>query len=565
MAIKRQTDKGDIPKTKRDFREALYPFVQDESGIKALRSFINSDNTMSREGMYLLEILNNIISSNHATEKLYQRIPSESFRGLPEGGRRNVQASLIARGLYSPVPEESGEIQRSGYTVIQEAIGQWAEKDGCWSDTPDADLVKRGYINNPNIDGSEAHIFDRRGDSKIYKTIDCSHFSHYELMLDRIAIHNATFPEMAMKVEGFGVRDDALTNRDFVVIISQEKAIGRRPTEEEIEREMSLRGYDKCLNGLMYISILDNTLLADISPDNAVITEKGNFLCYDSEPMLKFFGVNRSVPEKFSMADFLPSKNGKLDGRGWHHLLGANYDKATEQEKSALLKELRFTGQISGLVDGRKVIMSNPLKKVSEVSGKPVTYFDGPVLVGSPASFRKEHTWEVKPIQATPEFTDAIQRTVRSLTPMSATIEEFLYTKQWVGEVVAGYGGGELRKALKEELRHNGRLDGLLQGKYIVQLDPTDKNRILIQTKENIEFMLWTNSTELDGLGKLTPQEKIILSEGRPITKGGKEILFNLDRGRLDSDFLIQKKLSKKQSQDIDVDNKRHKTKGITL
>ena len=63
----------------------------------------------------------------------------------------------------------------------------------------------------------------------------------------------------------------------------------------------------------------------------------------------------------------------------------------------------------------------------------------------------------------------------------------------------------------------------------------------------------------------MTSQEKIILSEGRPITKGGKEILFNLDRGRLDSDFLIQKKLSKNQSQDINVNEKRRKARGKTI
>ena len=82
--------------------------------------------------MKLFDIIRRILSASKplSHEKVFQRIPSEVFRGLPEGGRRNVQASLIARTIQGSDKKESRRIHPSGYTRIQELIGQWAERDG---------------------------------------------------------------------------------------------------------------------------------------------------------------------------------------------------------------------------------------------------------------------------------------------------------------------------------------------------------------------------------------------------------------------------------------------------
>lgn len=544
----------------RDFRDMLRPFTDDESAIKALQVYIGKGTDIPRQAMYTLEIINNLIQSNYGKENLYQRIPPEVFGGLPEGGRRNVEASLICRaddGTVSPK-----QILESGYTRIQERIGRWAEKDGCWSDTPEADQLNKSRLTNPKIDGSEARVYFDREKAQVYKTIDFSHYTEFAHFMDRITIHNATFPETAMKVEGFGLREETPDDKKefhkgFVVIISQPFAEGRRPTMKEIEDGMSQRGYDKSENGFFYVSKMNNTAIADVHDENAVFSKEGKLLVFDCEAFLKMFPVDSVAPDKYEIKDLLPTKDGRFNESAWKSLLGDDYAVTTAQDKTYIVKQLRNTGKVNQLVGGKLIMMSPDARKIQLNDGSGRTYYDGTVLAGNPRSFRQEKNYTVKPLQYNPDSVIEIMSTITRMMPMSVDIERFLYDPELVGQYVAAFrGGSDIRDQYKEALKKTGRIDGLVNGQYIVQTDPENKGKVLISKPQSVEFMLWTNDSPIEGIGHITPDEKKALADGKCIERGGATYAFNLDKGRVDRMDSMEIKLRQKQSHTVEINKK---------
>lgn len=573
MAITRKTQPRDSLK---DFREAIQPFIDNESGIKALQGLIEKDNYITRGGMYLLEILNNLISSTNGTKNLYQRIPPEVRGGLHDGGRRNVQASLIQRAVCTPVsPEQGGgdEVCESGYTRLQEIIGHWAEKDGSWSDTPESDIKKKGYSNNPDIDGSEARVFFKENSPRVMKTIDCSHFTKadifgdpqaaFELQIDRINIYNATHPHTALQIEGFGMREDSTDNRGFVVIVSQQKIEGRKPSFEEITEAMEKRGYELSSNKRFFVSKLDNTILWDVNEWNCVKSPQGNIMVFDCDAGLKLFPVEPEKPKKISIEKLLPSK-GKFDNDAWASIFGDTAADLTDNAKSSIVKHLRLEGQLSSPVEGKLVFMENAaVVPLRTPDGRTIPTYTGEVLVGEPKAFRKEHTYSIPELNYSPSAVESINRTIQALQPYEGiTVNEFLNDPRFVGEVTASFrDGGYDRRQLREELRTTGRLNGLVNGRWHVQLDPSDQNRVLINDAENIRFMLWPNDTPFNGEDPLTSVEKLKLMHGQSIDRGGVSYFFNTDIGRVDSCIDFQRKLKLKAPVEKNNQQQRRSTK----
>ena len=273
------------------------PFLDGESAIAALGTYIDGTTT-SRGGMYLLNVINSYI---HEGERIFERIPQEVFGGLPGGGRRNVQASALIRAKRATDGPLHEDLLESGYTAEQELIGNWAERDGSWHDTPEADLISKGHRHRSRYDGSEARIF-YNDKSHIYKTLDFSHYESIERGLDRIAIHNALFPEAQMFVAGFGIRDYAEDNDGFCVIIKQPFIKGKVPNKTQIQRSMKERGLKQCSfgAGLFYETPSSETLVTDIHPGNSALTDEGHIVVFDCEAMVNDipgFGGKYKIPE----------------------------------------------------------------------------------------------------------------------------------------------------------------------------------------------------------------------------------------------------------------------------
>lgn len=305
-------------------RKSNDSFLQGESAIKALQSYINGTE-ISREGMYLLQIINSLV---HNEKEVYQRIPSEVFGGLAEGGRRNVQASALCRAEGSPDETKQAPVLPSGYTREQEIIGQWAERDGCWSDTPEKDQEKSGRKHQDEFDGAEARIF-YDGKGRVYKTVDYIRYPNLQRFLDRITIHNAYFPECPMTVEGFGMRDYADDNTGFCVVISQPFVKGETPTQEQIERSLHERGLvDPAFGmGVIYESPSHNILVTDVHDMNCVLTAEGRVAFFDCEAHINniagFGGRYEIPPLQFDekaveeIKDFIGSVVPLEVGRDW--------------------------------------------------------------------------------------------------------------------------------------------------------------------------------------------------------------------------------------------------------
>lgn len=279
----------------------LDPFKERENAIAALRDCINEKNEVSRQGRYCLEIINQLAQNG---THLLKRLPQEVFCGCPEGGRRHVEASALCRAENGTEPTKQDAVRESGYTRTQEIIGQWAERDGCWSDNTDSDQLNRGRSHDPLIDGSEARVYFDESTGYVYKTIDVSHYLSMSLFLDRISIHNAIFPETALSVEGFGIRDDATSSNDFVAVVKQPFVKGTAPSSDELEaevkRQMKEKGFDcpEDMAGWFYVSESGNLMITDMTDLNCVISPEGNLLVFDCEAYLN---INPQLKGKYTI------------------------------------------------------------------------------------------------------------------------------------------------------------------------------------------------------------------------------------------------------------------------
>lgn len=274
------------------------PFLDRESAIKALRDLTEEERgRMPRRAMYLLQIINAHIQNG---EEIYQRLPQEVFRGLPGGGRRNVQAAALCRAQGAPDDGEQPEAQEPDKRHEEGLIALWAQRDGCWSADADRDRLSAGLRHRSEFDGSEAHVF-YDGGARIHKTVDTLRYPSTARFLDRIAIHNALFPEAALRVEGWGMREAPGGGPAFCAVVSQPFIEGTAPTQDQIDRSMEERGLvlPGRGGGLFYETPSRQVLVTDIDENNCVLTPGGRVVAFDCEAMvndIEGFGGRFTIP-----------------------------------------------------------------------------------------------------------------------------------------------------------------------------------------------------------------------------------------------------------------------------
>lgn len=258
----------------------LSPYLDKESAILWLSQHLHS-NDVDIKTMYHLNIINNLIQND---KEIFRRIPQEVFGGLPEGGRKNVQASVLARAVSCSSGEAAQGIGASGYTRTQEVIGTWAEKDGCWHDYADSYALKQGA--KFMTSGSEANIYDKK--DFVYKINDITHYQTIDRLLDRIAIHNAIFPETRLEVDGFGMKDDAEDSLGYSVILKQKFIQGNEITDPETAFSSLTKRQLKPLNSSSWCFTTEsgNVILHDFHNQNMVIADEGIVMHFDCEAAL---------------------------------------------------------------------------------------------------------------------------------------------------------------------------------------------------------------------------------------------------------------------------------------
>lgn len=354
----------------------LRPYLEKESAIKWLAVHLGGGMEIDRKTMYHLNIANSI--TQHEKE-IYKRIPSSRFGGLPEGGRRNVAASLLLRAGKEANGRKQEDILPSGYTREQQLVGSWAERDGCWEDYAEQALRDKGM---KDLDfGSEARVLKGDG-GYVYKTIDMSHYGSLEKVLDRISLHNAIFPETAMTVEGFGTRDDAETREDYVVTVRQPFVQGRAHTGpgalDEVRAQMKKRDFDLVKPVATPDEIEDarrlgkpvpeyassfwcltpedkSVLLYDLHDQNMVFDDKGNMLVFDCEIRLND-SPRLGGPYEIPSVEWDEDAVRRIDAF-MEELVPAvknrrEFEAMYATDDNLLREQLEYTGRYEGLVCG---------------------------------------------------------------------------------------------------------------------------------------------------------------------------------------------------------------------
>lgn len=272
----------------------LKPFTEGESAIEWLARDMGGGTDVSRRAMYHLNIVNHFIQNE---TEIFKRLPSARLGGLPEGGRRHVAASVLLRAGEGPGGGAAESVQPSGYTVAQETLAHWAERDGCWHDYADSRQTAQGYRFLDS--GSESKVYyDNKG--YCHKNIDASHYGSLQRLLDRITLHNAVFPETAMTVEGFGLKDEATDCNDFVVMVRQPHVHGKAASYDEVIRRLRRmdfhvtgtrssddeRGITPRLAEIVRLVSDDGIHLSDLNARNVVLSPEGRLMVFDCDVLV---------------------------------------------------------------------------------------------------------------------------------------------------------------------------------------------------------------------------------------------------------------------------------------
>lgn len=201
---------------------------------------------------------------------VYQRFSPQEQHGCAAGGLANVVASLLAGAEVGTDSENQGslsdyeiECQRGAQQEI--AIEKWARTVGLWTECVDDSLTKS--LGNQIAEGGEAVVYDHG--STLIKSIGLDYFIQPIFALDRIALHNAFFPETRLTVLGFG-RDHS---GEFKIIVEQPFIDGQPVSDAEIADYMRQMGFE-LKNARNWTYATTNIYLSDMHDENVIRSNK---------------------------------------------------------------------------------------------------------------------------------------------------------------------------------------------------------------------------------------------------------------------------------------------------
>ena len=210
---------------------------------------------------------------------VYQRFSSQEQHGCSTGGYANVVASLLAGAKAgadsTDTPALSNyekECQRGAQQ--ESAIEKWAATVGLWTDDVDTKLPH--FLGERIAEGGEAVVYDHG--STLIKSIGLDYFIQPIFALDRIALHNAYFPETRLTVLGFG-RDG---NGDFKIIVEQPFIDGLPVDDVEIAHYMFQMGFE-LKNPRNWTYATSEIYLSDMHDENVIRSLAGTIFVVDCD------------------------------------------------------------------------------------------------------------------------------------------------------------------------------------------------------------------------------------------------------------------------------------------
>jgi hypothetical protein len=210
---------------------------------------------------------------------VYQRFSPREQHGCTAGGEANVIASLLAGAEDCPdsdVAETLSEFKRERQRGAKQeaAIEQWAKAVGCWTECVDDSL--HSSFGEEIAEGGEAMVYDHG--STLVKSIGLDYFILPILALDRIALHNAYFPETQLTVLGFGRNQKG----EFKIICEQPFIGGSHVSDEEIAEYMQRMGFE-LKNPRNWTYATPDIYLSDMHDENVIRSETGAFCVVDCD------------------------------------------------------------------------------------------------------------------------------------------------------------------------------------------------------------------------------------------------------------------------------------------
>ncbi len=202
--------------------------------------------------------------------RLKRLFPAEE-QGRIYGGFRHVEATIVAGAVYSSGNGTSGGLEEKQSTKEAQiaALEYYAREENVYFENPE------DRFGGPLAGGSEQTVYSYPDDSsKIVKINDMSFHPDALGFLDRIALHNALFPETAYTLIGFSRRH----GRKFAAILTQSIVVGRASTREEVRQEMEKRGFEH-IGGCDFCN--SNYIIEDLHGANVLVSPQYNLLFID--------------------------------------------------------------------------------------------------------------------------------------------------------------------------------------------------------------------------------------------------------------------------------------------
>ena len=236
---------------------------------------------------------------------VYQRFSPREQHGCTAGGATHVIASLLAgakAGTDSEHQAAISDFKRECQLGAQQevVIEKWAKRVYCWYENVEQFLEVS--FGSRLAEGGEAVVYDHG--STLIKSIGLDYFIQPIFALDRISLHNAYFPETAMKVLGFGRTEEG----DFKVIVEQPFIEGSHVSDAKIAEFAQKMGFN-LINSKNWTYSTPEIYLSDLHDENVICSKEGNVFVVDCDirintPKLRC-GVKRKLNTDIEIINYL--------------------------------------------------------------------------------------------------------------------------------------------------------------------------------------------------------------------------------------------------------------------
>lgn len=212
---------------------------------------------------------------------IFERLSPTEKQGGIDGGRINVEASLITEAIHGSSQDGRQGGEKLSPEEIrnreEEALTKYAKDTGVWIEDPFSEFGE-----TPDAFGAEQNVYLNKDGVSVTKINSGFYNENWRDFFERIALQNTLFPEAKYTVKGF-----TNLSGDFSVIIEQPLIQAERgATKQEIVEDLSKRGFENIPEedggtGNDYINKETGVIVKDLHGKNVLADDNGNLFYID--------------------------------------------------------------------------------------------------------------------------------------------------------------------------------------------------------------------------------------------------------------------------------------------